>query len=264
MGALGGLLHATARRSPSASTTSSPASRSTSSAWASPSTSPRPTSATSRTAARASSTGLDPLPYVTMPGLSDAADVAQRAALVRDLRRRGLLRRDDHRRSPSLTIIDRAHRGPDGVAALAHVVRAAAAVVRREPGRRGVAGRQRLPLQVHRRARLGRARRPRRRLPGPGLLQRLRDRPDRRPRLHRPRGDDLRQLAAGRYGRRVADVRLHRRACACGHRSAVHALLLLVAIVLLVVRRLPPLPRLRAPRPSSSGCSASASSPGSC
>ena len=74
-------------------------------------------------------TGLDPLPYVTVPGAVRRADDAERAALVRGLRRRGLLRGADHE---GLGDDDhhRDHRRADGLAAVAHVVRAAAAVVR--------------------------------------------------------------------------------------------------------------------------------------
>ena len=43
--------------------------------------------------------------------------------------------------------------------------------------------------------------------------------PDRRPRLHRPRRDDLRQLAARRAGGRRGAVRLHRRAAAAQRRA---------------------------------------------
>ena len=56
---------------------------------------------------------------------------------------------------------------------VAHAVRPAAALLRREPGRRRDARRQRLPLQVRRGADLRRARRARRRLPRAGRLQRL-------------------------------------------------------------------------------------------
>ena len=49
-----------------------------------------------------------------------------------------------------------------------------------------------------------------RRLPGDGRVEQLPRRPDRRPRLHRPRRDDLRQLATRRPARRRRPVRLHR------------------------------------------------------
>ena len=118
-------------------------------------------------------------------------------------------------------------------------------------GRRD-ARRQRLPLQVHRRDRLRRA------WPASRgaylamvVVQRLPGRPDRRPRLHRPGRDDLRQLAA-------------RPACSSasllfGYTEAVqlrdgeesvHALLLLVAVVLLVRRVLPVPSQRRSSRPS--------------
>ena len=100
-----------------------------------------------------------------------------------------------------------------------------------------------LPLQVRRRlisgafAGIGGG------VPRAGRLERLRHRPDQRPRLHRPRGDDLRQLAARRHPRRLADVRLHRQPAAAVRRHAVHALLLLVAIGLLALARLARLPQ---------------------
>ena len=55
-----------------------------------------------------------------------------------------------------------------------------------------------------------------RRLPGDGRVQQLPRRPDRRPRLHRPRGDDLRQLAPGRAARRgpACSATPRRSACA--------------------------------------------------
>ena len=86
------------------------------------------------------------------------------------------------------------------------------------PVRRRVARRQRLPEQVHRRRRLRRARRARRRVPRHRRRQHLPRGPDRRPRLHRPGRDDLRQLAARRPGRRRRAVRLHRRAAAAQRR----------------------------------------------
>ena len=52
----------------------------------------------------------------------------------------------------------------------------------------------------------------------PSSRQRLPRRPDRRPRLHRPRGDDLRQLAPRRAARRVGALRLHRRGPAARRR----------------------------------------------
>ena len=66
----------------------------------------------------------------------------------------------------------------------------------------------------------GALRRPRRRLPRAGRLQRLPERPDRRPRLHRPGRDDLRQLASRRAAARRAAVRLHRRAPAAQRRAS--------------------------------------------
>ena len=102
---------------------------------------------------------------------------------------------------------------------------------------------------------LRRARRHRRRLPGAGGVQRLRHRPDRRPRLHRPRGDDLRQLASRRHARRLADVRLHRHACGCARRRPVHALLLLVAIGLRRAGGLAVPRKQTAPAASCSACS---------
>ena len=98
------------------------------------------------------------------------------------------------------------------VRAVADQARPAAAVGRRGAVRGGVAGRQRLLVQVHRRDGLRRAGRAGRRVPGgrpevPG-------RADRRPRVHRPGRDDLRQLAPRRDGHGRRAVRLHRRRAA--------------------------------------------------
>ena len=74
--------------------------------------------------------------------------------------------------------------------------------------------------KYHRGADLRRARRPRRRLPRAGRRRALPERPDQRPRLHRPGRDDLRQLAARRAAARLRAVRLHRRACGCAAAAA--------------------------------------------
>src|SRR5690606_10553100 len=100
------------------------------------------------------------------------------------------------------------------LAAVADRVRAAAALVRRAAGGGRVARRERLLLQVRRGDRVRRARRARRGVSLPGRGGHLPGGPDRRPRLHRPRRDDLRQLAAGRARRRRGAVRVHRRAAA--------------------------------------------------
>ena len=62
-----------------------------------------------------------------------------------------------------------------------------------------------------------------RRLPRTRARQRLPRGPDRRPRLHRPGGHDLRQLAARRPGGRRRPVRLHRRAAAAQRRGGPRA-----------------------------------------
>ena len=96
----------------------------------------------------------------------------------------------------------------------------------------GVARRQRLPLQVRRRAGLRRPGRPRRRLPRDGRLQQLPRRPDRRPRLHRPGRDDLRQLAPRRPAARAPACSATPRRSACARAARrVHALLLVVAVL---------------------------------
>ena len=59
--------------------------------------------------------------------------------------------------------------------------------------------------------------------------------PDRRPRLHRPRRHDLRQLACRAACYRRRPLRLHRRRPAARWRHDVHALLLLLAVLLVVV-----------------------------
>ena len=111
-------------------------------------------------------------------------------------------RADHHRRRPARALV---------VGALADPLRAAAAVVRRgSAGRRDV-GHQRDPLQVRRGAHLRRARRAGRRLPRPRRLEPLPRGPDRRSRLHRPRRDDLRQLASRRPRGRRRALRLRRR-----------------------------------------------------
>jgi hypothetical protein len=88
----------------------------------------------------------------------------QREALVPDLGPRRPARRSGHRPLPA----DR-HRGRADpghlVGPVAHRLRPAPALLRREPGRGRVARRQRLQVQVHRRDHLRRLRRPRRRLP---------------------------------------------------------------------------------------------------
>ena len=62
---------------------------------------------------------------------------------------------------------------------------------------------------------------------------------DRRPRLHRPGGDDLRQLAARRHAARRRRCSATPTRCSCAGGGAVHALLLLIAIVLLAYGALP-------------------------
>ena len=119
------------RPSPSASTTSSPVSRSTSSAPASPSSSPRRSSSTSRAAVSAQLTGLDTTPTVTVPGLSDAANALADKHWFVDLRRRrrfvaALTTKVSTSTSCWSSLLVVAH----GVDPLAHVVRAAAAVLR--------------------------------------------------------------------------------------------------------------------------------------
>ena len=82
-----------------------------------------------------------------------------------------------------LTIVALAAGPRDLVGPVAHLLRPAAALLRREPGRRRVPRRQRLQVQVPRRAHLRRPRRPRRRVPRDRLHQPLPGGPDRRPRL---------------------------------------------------------------------------------
>ncbi len=111
------------------------------------------------------------------------------------------------------------HRGgapaADLLPAVAHRLRAAAALVRRGAVRRRDPGRQRLPVQVHRRDGVGRcspasaarcSRSSRRDLPRG---------PDRRPGVHRPGGDDLRQLAGRRAGRGRRRCSATRTRCSC-------------------------------------------------
>ena len=80
-----------------------------------------------------------------------------------------------------------------------------------------------MQVQVHRRRGVGRARRPRRRLPRDRGRQHLPRGPDRRARLHRPRRDDLRQLAPRRPRGRCRALRLHRRAAAARRRRRARA-----------------------------------------
>ena len=169
---------------------------------------------------------------VTVPGLVRLARPTWRSThwfLVSDLA--GILRGLTHERVaaddrwPSLLV------AADLLRAVAHRLRPAAALVRREPVRRRVAGRERLPVQVHRRGHLRRA--------SPASAARS---SSSSPPIYqegqtggrgfiglaamifgnwRPGG-----LAAGRR-----PVRLRRRACSCAAApTTVHALLLLVAI----------------------------------
>ena len=98
----------------------------------------------------------------------------------------------------------------DLVGAVADVVRPAAPGVRRVAVGGRVARREGAALQVRGGADLRRSRRPGWRRPGDGGGEQLPRRPDRWSRLHRPRGDDLRQLATGRPAGRLRAVRLHR------------------------------------------------------
>ena len=84
---------------------------------------------------------------------------------------------------------------------------------------------------------LRRPRRPRRRLPRPGRLAHLPGGPDRRPRLHRPRRDDLRQLACRADSPWAPACSASPTACKLrGGGETVHALLLLLAVLLVVAR----------------------------
>jgi hypothetical protein len=88
----------------------------------------------------------------------------------------------------------------------------------REPHRGGVPRGQRLPDEVRRRRRLGGLRRRRRCLPRRRGRQRLPRGSDGGAGLHRPGGDDLRELAARWAGGRRGSLRLHRRASAAPRR----------------------------------------------
>nr|WP_284289919.1 hypothetical protein [Angustibacter aerolatus] len=125
--------------------------------------------------------------------------VGRRRAPARPAPRRQRLR--DHRRAAL----------PAGrVRAVAHRVRPAAALGRREPVGRRVAGRAGAADEVRRGDQQRCARRHGRVVPG-ALRRAVPRGPDRRPRLHRSRRDDLRQLAAGRTLRRRGPVRVRRR-----------------------------------------------------
>ena len=156
--------------SPSASTTSSPVSRSTSSALG-------VTQYLAELALRPASPGGGPTQSPPIDALADVRRArALRAAcstledqhwfLVSDVA--GVARRPDHRPVAADRPDRRRCSSPLTWFVLWRTaVRPAAALLRREPGRGRVARRQRLPLQVHRRARLRRPRRPRRRASSP-------------------------------------------------------------------------------------------------
>ena len=114
-----------------------------------------------------------------------------------------------------LTVRRRPAGGRHLLRALADGVRPAAAVLRREPGGRRVAGRERLPDEVRRGGRLRRVRRARRGVPRDRRRQRLPGGPDGRPRLHRPGGHDLRQLAARAGWRPAPDCSATPTRCSC-------------------------------------------------
>ena len=132
---------------------------------------------------------------INLTGVSDWAKTRRGQALVPGLRP-GVGGRGADPRPVA------AHRGVgaagrrDVLHPLEDVVRPAAALVRREPERRRDAGCERLPLQDLRGAGLRGHRRPGRRLHRARRRRALPERHHQRPRLHRPRGDDLRQLAA--------------------------------------------------------------------
>ena len=140
--------------------------------------------------------------------LEDAgrARLAGREAVVLRLRR-GRPRPGVHDR-PRRHDHPRAGPRPDlGLPAVAHALRPAAAVHRREALSRRLARRRRLQDQVHRRDHLGGPRRARRRVAGhrrPGLQRE----PGRRPRLPGPGRADLRQLAPGGPRRRRRALRV--------------------------------------------------------
>ena len=100
-------------------------------------------------------TGLDSLPYLTFPHVSDGLISLndQHWFLISDVA--GFLAALTVRVSV-LTVIIAVIVVADLVAAVAHGLRPAAAVLRREPGGGRVPGRERLPLQVHRGHRLRR------------------------------------------------------------------------------------------------------------
>ena len=140
-------------------------------------------------------------PDFSLPVLSSGPDLlgcGRGPALVpRQRPRRAAARADQRGRRPHP---DRRADDPGGLPdPVADGVRPAAAVLRGEPGRRRLARRAGVPAEVHRRAHLGCPRRAGRRVPGLHR-QHLPRGPDRRPRLHRPRRADLRQLASGRPG----------------------------------------------------------------
>ncbi len=147
------------------------------------------------------------------------AGAAGEPAAGRDLRRRG------HRRRPGHRGVAADHAGvPAGAGelpgAVALALRAAAAVLRREPGRGGVARRERLPLQVLRGDHLRGVGRTRWRGADPQpRAGGLPGGPDQQPGLHRSGGDDLRQLAARWAARRRGAVRLLRRPAAAQRRD---------------------------------------------
>ena len=187
-----------------------------------------------RAAARRSRHRLDAPGRFTVPGVSDGPRRARGQALVRGLRPRLRGRRADH----ATLVADHPGRCVLVVATCLLLWRTAFGLRLRSCGENPSAA-ETLGVNVyrykyHRGAGLRRARRPRRRLPRAGRLQRLV--PERQ-----TGGRGYIGLAAMIFGNwrpggmllGVAPVRLHRRPAAAGRRRAVHALLLLVAIVLL-------------------------------
>ena len=206
----------------SASTTSSPVWRSTSSPWAPPSTSPSCSSPTASAAAKGGNPKQSPprrRRWATspIPGLSSWLHSIEQHHwfLVSDLAGilGGLVTNVSVDHDPRRAAL-RGHASSCCGAPRSACGCAPAARTRSPPSRSASTS----TAQVRGRRHLRRTRGPRRRVPRAGHLAHLPGGPDRRARLHRPRRHDLRQLAAGRTRHGRGPVRLLRRAPAAQRR----------------------------------------------